>query len=582
VWAFLHTLGIGNTRNLFQSTVDLNNLNRHFSSPPISLDPTTKSDSLSYLSKLTPPDSSPFSFSPVSVETVRKSILSISTKAIGSDGITLNMTLLVLEDILPVFTHIINFSLSSSVFPEPWKKAFVIPLPKVSSPSSLSQFRPISILPVLSKVLESIVHKQLYSFLANNALLCPFQSGFRPSHSTVSVLLNVTEDIRYAMDNTKLTAIVLLDFSSAFNCVDFDILLGTLQSVNVSAPVIGWFRTYLFGRQQCVRVDDASSDWLYLPSGVPQGGVLSPLLFSIFINKVSSVISSSFHLYADDLQLYRHFALSEVADAVESLNRDLCAIQSWASNFGLVVNPSKSQAMIVGSARLRSRLDWSLVPELSYDGAVITYTDKAKNLGLVMDCHLTWSSHINELSRRLNFSVHSLKRLQYFLPYKTKILLAHALLLPILDYADVCYTNISEELMNKLERLQNLAIRFIFGLRKYDRISEYRSQLKWLSIRDRRNVHILTTLYKILKDPNSPAYLRSRFHLLPPPSRSRRSCITKTLELPASKSNFFFHSFTVRAVLLWNALPAVIQDSPSVFSFKSRLKSHYLSSQSPP
>jgi hypothetical protein len=197
-----------------------------------------------------------------------------------------------------------------------------------------------------------------------------------------------------------------------------------------------------------------------------------------------------------------------------------------------------------------------------------------------MDCNMTWSAHINELSRRLNFSVHSLKRLQYFLPHRTKIILAQALLLPILDYADVCYIDITEELMSKLERLQNLAIRFIFGLRKYDRVSEYRSRLQWLSIRDRRNVHILTTLFKILKDPNSPTYLRSRFQFLPPPIRSRRSCVTKTLELPTSNTNFFFHSFTVRAVLLWNALPTVIQDSPSIFSFKERLKKFYLSSQS--
>jgi hypothetical protein len=211
----------------------------------------------------------------------------------------------------------------------------------------------------------------------------------------------------------------------------------------MSVPVIGWFKTYLLGLQQCVRVDDTSSDWLYLPSGVPQGGVLSPLLYFIFLNKVSSIIWSSFHLYDDDLQLYRHFGLSEVAEDVGSLNWNLCAIQSWAGNFGLV-SPSKSQAMIVGSARLRSRLDWSMVPEMSYDGAVIIYTDMAKNLGLVVDYNLTWSAHINEPSRRLNFSVHSLKRLQHFLPYKTKIVLAHDLLLPILDYADVCYPTLQK------------------------------------------------------------------------------------------------------------------------------------------
>ncbi|CAH2108919.1 unnamed protein product [Euphydryas editha] len=148
------------------------------------------------------------------------------------------MILPVLDNIASVITHIINFSLSCNVFPSLWKRAIVIPLPKTSNPTCLSQYRPISILPILSKVLESIVHKQLYSYLISNCLLCPYQSGFRPSHSTVGALLNVTEDIRWAMDNTKFTAMILLDFSSAFNSVDYDILLGTLRAVKISSTTI--------------------------------------------------------------------------------------------------------------------------------------------------------------------------------------------------------------------------------------------------------------------------------------------------------------------------------------------------------
>ncbi|KAJ2945895.1 hypothetical protein O0L34_g4803 [Tuta absoluta] len=578
-WKFLMSLGVGKTTNTAIGIVDLNSLNKHFSTAPVTLDDATKFTPLSYLSHLAPPDCSPFNFQSVADEDVKKSILSISTKAVGEDNISLNMLTPVLSDIVPVITHIINFSLMVNVFPTAWKKAFVIPLPKTSNPTCLSHFRPISILPVLSKVLESIAHKQLYSFLVTNDLLCPFQSGFRPSHSTVSALLNVTEDIRLAMDNTKLTIVTLLDFSSAFNSVDFDILLASLRSINISSSAIDWFHSYLHGRQQCVKANDDSSEWSNLTAGVPQGGVLSPLLFSIFINNISRVISSSYHLYADDLQIYRHFSLLEVSQAIEAVNKDLESVQTWAKTFGLLVNPSKSQALIIGSSRLRCRLDPASIPLVYYDGICIPYTDKAKNLGVIFDCHLSWLSHINEVSKRMHYSFHSLKRLQNFLPLKTKIMLAQALLLPILDYADVCYLDATEELLNKLERLQNLAIRFIFGLRKFDHVSEFRAQLKWLPIRLRRDVHILSTLYNILHNPATPDYLRSRFHFLPPDPRPRRDCITKVLECPRANTRFLFNSFSVKAAQLWNDLPKTVQESPSISVFKKRVKEHFISQQ---
>ena len=189
---------------------------------------------------------------------------------------------------------------------------------------------------------------------------------------------------------------------------------------------------------------------------------------------------------------------------------------------------------------------------------------------------MSWAPHINAISKRMHFSFHSLRRLQYFLPHKTKIMLAQCLLLPILDYADVCYLDATEELLNKLERLQNLAIRFVYGLRKYDHVSQFRAQLNWLPIRLRRDMHILTLLFKILNYQNFPEYLRSRFNILPRPLRSRRSCVVPALEIPMSNTKFLQKSFTVYAASLWNHLPIPIQRSPSLMSFKSQLKKHLL------
>ncbi|CAH2104398.1 unnamed protein product [Euphydryas editha] len=379
------------------------------------------------------------------------------------------------------------------------------------------------------------------------------------------------------MESRNLTVVVLLDFSNAFNSVDFDILLSILRSLNISSSACNWFDSYLRGRSQCVRLGENHSNWSTLKSGVPQGGVLFPLLFSIFINTITTVINSNFHLYADDLQLYRHFSAVDAAAAIARLNEDLDRIYSWAERFGLVVNPTKSQALVIGSRYMHSCLSLNNIPAVMYNGVPINYVDSAKNLGLHFSSDLSWSKHINEISKKVHFSLHSLKNLQYFLPIKTKTLLAQSLLLPILDYADSCFLDATEEQVDKLERLQNLCIRFIFGLRKFDHVSRFRAELKWLPIRLRRDTHILCLLYNILFNPLLPNYLRERFKFLHPPGSSCRSNVQLLLRIPSHSSKSYSSSYTVHAARLWNSLPSSIRTSTSIFIFKKNLKEHFLS-----
>lgn len=578
VWKFLRSVGVGKSQENACKDIDLTALNNHFSMPPITLDPSTKSSTLLELSCLPAPRCPPFHFSFVALEDVKKSVLAISSSAIGNDGLCSRMIFPILPQLLPILSHIFNFSLTSRSFPSAWKLAHVIPLPKTSNPSSFAQYRPISILPFLSKVLEHIVHRQVSDFLTSFNLISPFQSGFRPGHSTVTALLKVTDDIRWAMENKSLSILVLLDFSSAFNSVDFDILLGILQTNNFSSSSLAWFGSYLRGRSQRVRHEESFSDWCDLVAGVPQGGVLSPLLFSIFINSVSTVISSKYHLYADDLQIYNHFRLSEAESAIGTMNRDLASISRWARSYGLQLNPAKTQAMIIGSRHYRNALDLTSLTPLRLDGSVIPFTDTAKNLGVLIDSHLSWRDQVNEVSRKVHFSFHSLKCLQTFLPLRTKILLAQSIIQPIIDYADACYLDATEELLNKLERLQNICIRFVYGLKKYDHVSHFRNELKWLPIRLRRNTRILCLLYNILHHPLYPSYLRERFTYVRPPDVLRRSHLKYHLKIQPHTTDFYSFSFTVHAVRLWNAVPPNIRDSPSISVFKRRIKEHFLSS----
>jgi hypothetical protein len=578
LWKFLKSLGVGKSQQCTSSFLDIDAINKHFSASPVTLDPSIKQSTLSLLASTSHLDLPPFDLSSISPQETLAFLKSVKTKAVGEDSLSVDMLMLVADFISPILSNIINYSFSTGTFPASWKYAHVIPLPKIANPVSFSQYRPISILPVLSKIIEHFVNRRLLSHLNRHALLNPYQSGFRPGHSTVTTLVKVTDDIRLNIECKKLTVLVLLDFSSAFNTVDFDILLGILNSINISQTSLSWFRDYLFGRRQRVRFNDMLSSWCELTAGVPQGGVLSPLLFSVFINSITESLTSSYHLYADDLQIYAAASVDDLPLLISQVNSDLESIRSWAFKFGLKVNAKKSQAIVIGSPFFIKRLSDVVVPDILFDGISIPFSSTVRNLGITIDQTLSWSPHIAEVSKNIFGSLHSLRRLQNFLPLHTKLTLTQSLLLPLLDYGDIAFLDLKEELLDKLERLQNVCIRYIFGLRKYDHISEFRSQLRWLPIRRRRDVHVLSLLFNLLFNPASPPYLSERFSYMADGSGHRlRSSANLTLAVRSNKTRTYSRSFTVRAVKLWNELPLSLRQSQSVASLKSNLKKFWLS-----
>lgn len=485
------------------------------------------------------------------------------------------MIVTILVPILPVITHIVNYSLFSGTFPLLWRKAYVRPLPKISSPTLPNHFRPISILPFLSKVLEACAHKQFARFVYTNKLMSPLQSGFRLGHSTSSALLKVTGDIRRATEDANLTVLVLVDFSNAFNTVSHDILLSILSHLMVSSKALDWFSSYLRDRQQSVRVDESSSTWCTLNAGVPQGGILSPLLFSIFINLLTLELQCSYHLYADDLQLYRHTKAIDLIDTLDKINADLEVVKNWSDRFGVEVNPTKCQAIIIGGSRAMSRVDGLGLPPLVFNGILIPYSCSVKNLGLHIDSTLNWQSQVAAVSQKVTCTLRFLYRLKNFLPFKVKETLMQTLIFPIIDYGDVCYYDLNADLLNKLDRLLNNCIRFVFNLRKYDHVSAYRAQLKWLPIRQRRVMRALTTLFSILHSPTSPSYLTSHFqYMCSQHSKNLRSSNNRLLHCPTHRSDIIHSSFFVKSILLWNELPLEIRMVNSRYSFKKKLRDH--------
>ena len=276
--------------------------------------------------------------------------------------------------------------------------------------------------------------------------------------------------------------------------------------------------------------------------------------------------------------IYAAASIDDLSLLVSKINKDLEAIRIRACNFGLKVNAKKSQAIVIGSAYFISRLSSVVMPDILFDGNSIPLSSTVRNLGVTMDETLSWTAHVAEVSQKIFGSLHSLRRLQNFLPLRTKLTLSQSLLLPLLDYGDIAFLDLREDLLDKLERLQNVCIRYIFGLRKHDHVASFRSQLECLPIRRRRDVHILSSLFNVLFNPVSLPSLKENFRYMADGNNHRlRSSANLTLAIPPNKTRTYSRSFTVRYVKLWNDLPLSVNESQSVASFKDQLKKLLLS-----
>mgnify|MGYP002716484922 CR=1 FL=1 len=578
LWRKLKLLGVGTKRNNFAlPDLPLNILNEEFcyTSSLSYEDKINTIDSFERLAKL----NNTFNFHLITETEVTNAVNRIKSQASGRDDIPIVLIKMILPDIIDVIIHIFNFSLSTGEFPSLWKYADVRPIPKTSNPVSSEELRPISILPALSKALEHIVRSQLTKFLSSNNILNPFQSGFRSQYGTNTALINITEDIRSAMDNRHITMLALLDFSKAFQTVDVDILLAKLTSVcNVSPIVRSWFASYLTDRQQRVVVEDNHSPWKRVTCGVPQGSVLGPLLFSLYINDLPQRITfSKYHMYADDVQCYISSPTKDIAKVYSNLSTDIKAICTWSSKNGLKINAMKSKFIIIGSRKILSSFDYSDIPGLLVDGTMVPLSDNVTNLGLAINKHLSWNDHINNICKKAYGSLHSLYRLKHFLPEPVKASLVQTLVISHLDYCDTVYIDLTEVQSKRIQRIQNACVRFVHNARRYDHLTDYYRQLRWAKMHARRQLHVLMLLWKIIKY-KQPTYLYDRFKFLSESHTfNTRSKERSTLVIHPHKSDFLAKSFTLTASRAWNSIPCDIKNSPSLTIFKRKLK-EYLSS----
>lgn len=555
-------------------------LNDYFTVPPVSIDVASKNIEIQNIKEIKHDNmNTQLYFRPVTTTEVYKSFRRIKTKAQGVDGLSVKLLAPILPAVLPMLTHVINASLEDNIFPACWKQAQVLPIAKILQPATGKDYRPISLLPVLSKVIEYLVHRQTLLYINKFNLLDDYQSGFRPLHSTSTALIDITDNIRLAMEDRKLTLLCLVDFTKAFDTVDHELMLAKLQFIfKFSSDVCEWFRSYLNDRSQCTVLNGQTSQWRPIKQGVPQGSVLGPLLFSLFINDVSRNLSfAKHHLYADDLQMYLHFNKTDINVAVGHLNLDLASIHNWSTRNCLNVNPAKTQCILIGSPALISSIDRTDFPNIIFDNNNITLSKTVKSLGVSIDENLSWTAHVTSLCRKVYYSLHSLKRLKRLMHTKLKTTLVQSLIMPIIDYCDVVYDSTSACHAARLQKLQNTCVRYIFNLKTRDSTTPYLKKLSWLKLNKRRTTHALFLLHKTLST-SRPRYLNRRFSYQNDrhPVNTRSKTDNKLL-IPLHKTKFYSDAFTPAVSKVWNSLLMEHRNIKSFNTFKKEIKKYYLS-----
>ena len=512
-----------------------------------------------------------FELSPTTEDEIRSILKGSGVKTGMLDPLPTALMKISLESLIPVLVTIVNKSLTSGSM-NGLKDSFILPLLKETGldPDDLKNYRPITNLSFLSKLIERVVLDRLNTHMSANNLHIPNQSGYKKGHSCETLLLKITNDILVGIDKNNATVVLLLDLSAAFDTVDHNKLIHILSSeIGLRGTCLKWFKSFLTGRSQRVRAGNSLSDDTELEFGVPQGSVLGPVLFNIYMRSLYQLVMKyGFDIqgYADDNQLYSNFHIDVQYHTLRvKIPQIFSIVTSWMKTHFLKLNPSKSELIIFHTPATEPFICISRV--YLTPGINLTTLPHVKLLGVKLDTSLNYDTHITSLLRSTYNLLRNVANVRIFLTTTHIKTLVNAIIVSKLDYCNSLLYGISSYNINRLQVLQNSAARVIYGRKKREHASDILNELHWLRVDARIHFKLLCTVYKCLHDANSPPYLKSLLTFKYP--------IPKILSVPRTHTTFADRAFSVAGPKLWNALPIDIRLSTTLDNFKSSLKTYF-------
>jgi len=430
----------------------------------------------------------------------------------------------------------------------------------------------VSNLTFISKVVERAVAMQLNEYLLSNGLLPRCQSAYRKKHSTETAMLRVMSDFLLAADSRKVTLLGLLDMSAAFDCVDHAILLQRLHlRFGLTDDVINWIRSFLTDRTQRVVYNGTGSTTQPAFFGVPQGSVLGPILYVLYTAELECIVERhgmKLHQYADDCQIYISVSVVDAPAPASRLSACITDVNCWMSASRLRLNPAKTQIMWLGSSQ---QLEKIYVNDISILATTVRTTETARDLGVVIDSHLSLAAHVSAVCRSGYYQLRQLRPVVNSLSEDASKLLVHSFISSRLDYCNSLLHGITDRLLKKLQSVQNAAARLITGARRRDHITPVLRELHWLPVRERVKFKIACLVFLSLSG-QAPEYLINDCRLV---TGSLRSADSRTCAVPRTHNRFGDRSFSASGPHLWNTLPTDLRQSEMSYErFKRQLKTY--------
>ena len=465
---------------------------------------------------------------------------------------------------------LVNCSLNSGSI-EGAKLAHLTPLIKSNSldPTDLKNYRPISNLSFIGKLIERVVLKRLNDHMAQNNLQIPVQSAYKKHHSTETLLIRIVNDLLITIDENKATVVMLLDLSAAFDTVDHNKLLNILKyEMGLEGEALNWFRSFLCGRCQKVRVEGYESVEILIKFGVPQGSVLGPVLFNIYIRSLYNTVHNlnfNIHGFADDHQIFKSFNMGQQFNVLAcKLPQLFNQIKNWMTSHFLLLNPGKTEIIVFGS---QSTMSSEIINGTFLSSSIcIRFVSTVKNLGFHLDSNLNFKKQISSLKSSCYHKLRNISKMQPHLSSKQLEILTISLVTSSLDYCNSLYYGINSLLLNQLQSIQNRACRVILGLKAKEPTSIHMRNLHWLKIKERIEFKILLLAYKSLTG-KSPSYLTNLINY---------NCIsgsrTPSLSPHSVRTSAGARAFQHCAPMLWNKLPTNIKCCNDISQFKTHLK----------